>query len=131
MLRPKEFVSLSRLHEENIAESAVLGSEFIGTFYIVLTQASLETGPKGHRSGTLDRSHPDFRVDLTLAHRLMEFGFDRSLEAIFELELHYKSQIVQCIESIVLVHFWPSLSLTPRLMQDQGGISELPADSKA
>jgi len=47
VLRPKEFVSLSRLHEENIQESAVLGSEFIGTFYIVLTQVSckLSAGP--------------------------------------------------------------------------------------
>lgn len=40
VLRPKEFVSLSRLNEDNTQESAVLGSEFIGTFYIVLTQVS-------------------------------------------------------------------------------------------
>lgn len=40
VLRPKEFVSLSRLNEDNTQESAVLGSEFIGTFYIVLTEVS-------------------------------------------------------------------------------------------
>eukprot|EP00434_Breviolum_minutum_P004280 symbB.v1.2.003775.t1/scaffold207.1/size268535/22 len=40
VLRPKEFYSLSILLEDNNQESAVLGSEFIGTFYIVLTQVS-------------------------------------------------------------------------------------------